>query len=83
MKSLPENEYSKLKDIDTLIVNCLRIEPHFSHLNLEEAIEFIGKIKPQRAFLTHISHRFGTHKEIEEMLPQGIHVAYDGLKIDF
>lgn len=83
MKSIPEKEYSKLQEIDTLIVNCLRIEPHFSHLNLEEAIDFINKIKPRRAFLTHISHRFGTHKEIEKMLPDGIYAAYDGLKIEF
>lgn len=83
MKSLPESEFHKLKDIDTLIINCLRKESHFSHLNLEEALEFIKQVNPQRAYLTHISHRFGTHSEIEDMLPEGIHVAYDGLKIDF
>jgi phosphoribosyl 1,2-cyclic phosphate phosphodiesterase len=83
MKTLPETEYSKLENLDILIINCLRKEPHFSHLNLEEALSFIAEVKPKKTYLTHISHRFGKHEEISKILPANVFVAYDGLKIDF
>lgn len=83
MKTLPKSEYNKLEGIETLVINCLREEPHFSHLNLEEALHFIEEIKPKRTYLTHISHRFGTSQAINEILPQNVHVAYDRLKIAF
>lgn len=83
MKTIDADEMKKLEHCDTLIVNCLRLEPHFSHLNLKEALEFIDKVQPKRAYLTHISHLFGKYEEIAKMLPQNIFLAYDGLKIDF
>lgn len=83
MKTLPQHEYAKLEGIETLVINCLRKEAHFSHLNLEEALEFIEEIKPQQTYLTHISHRFGTSQAITELLPPNVHVAYDRLKIAF
>ncbi len=83
MKTLPKSEYNKLEGIETLVINCLRKEPHFSHLNLEEALQFIEEIKPKQTYLTHISHRFGTIQNITELLPPNVHVAYDRLKIAF
>jgi phosphoribosyl 1,2-cyclic phosphate phosphodiesterase len=53
-----------------------------SHFNLEEALDFIADVAPERAYLTHISHLFGTHKEIEKLLPDNVSVAYDGMKIE-
>ena len=52
-------------------------------LNLEEALEFIKEISPEKAYLTHISHLFDTHNNIEAQLPEGVFAAYDGLKIPF
>ena len=83
MKSIDSEEMKKLKPCKTLIVNCLRKEPHFSHLNLEEALAFINEVKPEQAYLTHISHVFGKHEEIAKSLPENVFIAYDGLKIDF
>ena len=82
-KTITEKEKEKIKGSKTLIVNALRKEPHISHFNLEEALEFIKEISPKRAYLTHISHLFGTHKNIEAQLPKGVFAAYDGLKIPF
>ena len=63
------------------MVTALRIEPHHSHLNLEEALEFIDRVKPEKAYLTHISHLLGFHDKVQEQLPENVFVAYDNLKI--
>ena len=71
----------KLKNLDVLVVNALRIEPHLSHFNLEEALAFIEKVSPKKAYLTHISHHLGFHDEVQKTLPQSVHLAYDQLEI--
>ena len=58
------------------------VEAEFiSHFNLEEALIFIEKVNPKRAYLTHISHLLGFHDEVEQTLPKNVFLAYDGLKI--
>jgi phosphoribosyl 1,2-cyclic phosphate phosphodiesterase len=77
MKSISNTEAEKLKDCHTLVVNALHHKPHYSHLNLEEALEFVARIGPKKAFLTHISHHMGVYRTIN--LPQGVELAWDGL----
>lgn len=79
---IPEEEMEKLKGTRILIINALRKEKHISHFNLEEALEVIHKIKPEQAFLTHLSHSFGKHQEIDSQLPENVHVAFDGLSFE-
>ncbi|SDR83934.1 MBL fold metallo-hydrolase [Gramella sp. MAR_2010_147] len=81
LKSIEEKEVEKLSDLKVLVVSALRIEPHHSHFNLEEALEFIEKVKPEQAYLTHISHMLGFHEEVEKTLPKNVHLAFDNLKI--
>lgn len=81
IKTITEEEKGKLTNLDTLIVTGLRIEPHSTHFNLEEALEFIKEIKPKRAYLTHISELLGFHAEVEKELPENVFLSYDGLKI--
>lgn len=81
-KTITEEEKQKLVGTKILIVNALRREEHVSHFNLEEALAFIAEIKPERAYLTHISHLFGRHEEIEKELPENVFVAYDGLTLE-
>ena len=64
-----------------MVINCLREEPHHSHFNLEEALDFISLVQPNRTYLTHISHLFGFHEEIQKKLPENVFVAYDNLEI--
>ena len=82
-KTISEEEKAKIKGSNILIINALRREPHMSHFNLDEALAFINEINPNHAYLTHISHLFGTHTEIEKELPSNVHMAYDGLSLDF
>lgn len=81
-KTVSEEERVKIKGCKVLIVNALRKEEHISHFNLEEALAFITEMKPEKAYLTHISHLFGKHEDIEMDLPSNVFVAYDGLKIE-
>lgn len=81
-KKISESEKRKLEGVDVLVVNALRWHSHDSHLSVEEALHLVGEIKPQRAYLTHMSHEIGLHAEAEARLPQGVYFAYDGLKIE-
>lgn len=80
-KTIEEEEVEKLEGVEVLVINALRKEPHHSHFNLEEALEFIRKVKPQRAYLTHISHLLGFHEEVQAELPENVFLAYDNLQI--
>ncbi|MFB9052276.1 MBL fold metallo-hydrolase [Formosa undariae] len=81
MKTVEEDEIEKLKGVKVLVINALRKEPHISHFNLEEALEFISKVKPERAYLTHISHLLGFHETVQNELPNNVFLAYDNLQI--
>lgn len=80
-KTITENDVEKLKGTKVLVVNALRNQSHPTHFNLKEALEFIKKINPERAYLTHISHLLGFHEKVEKELPDHVHLAYDNLKI--
>lgn len=81
LKTIDDKEVEKIMGVKVLVVNALRIEQHYSHFNLEEALAFIDRIKPERAYLTHISHRLGFHKDVQETLPKNVYLAYDNLEI--
>lgn len=79
VKTIADEELEKLVNLDILVLNCLREEEHYTHLNLEEALLIIEKIKPKKTYLTHISHMLGFHAEVEKKLPENVFLAYDGL----
>jgi phosphoribosyl 1,2-cyclic phosphate phosphodiesterase len=76
---LDEEAKAKVRGSEILVVNALRKEKHISHFNLEEAIALVRELQIPRAYFTHISHQLGSHATISETLPEGIHLAYDGL----
>ena len=78
---ISETEKQKLQNLDILVINALRIKEHPTHFNLEKALALIAEVKPKKAYLTHISHKLGFHKEIEKQLPKNVYLAYDGLKV--
>jgi len=82
VKTISDTEKGKLINIDTLVINALRIEKHPTHFNLEEALDFIKDINPKKAYLTHISHKLGFHKKVEKILPKNVFLAYDNLIIN-
>lgn len=75
-------ELEKIKGSEIVVLNALRKEKHVSHFNLHEAISLLEKIKPKKAYLTHISHLMGKHQEVSKELPDFIEIAYDGLIIN-
>ncbi|MBM3451589.1 MAG: MBL fold metallo-hydrolase [Bacteroidetes bacterium] len=81
-KSIDAREIKKIQGTEILVINALRIQSHPAHFNLDEALEFISLIQPKKAYLTHLSHLFGTHQEIQKMLPNNVFVSYDGLVIE-
>lgn len=79
--SIPEQEYAKLKNLDVLIINALRMKPHLSHQTLDESLKKIERIQPKHAYLVHMSHHFGLHDNMQRLLPQNVTLAYDNLEI--
>jgi phosphoribosyl 1,2-cyclic phosphate phosphodiesterase len=81
VKTIDDYEIEKLKGTKVLVVNALREEPHHSHFSLQDALDFIHLVKPERAYLTHISHLLGFHEEVQKRLPPNVFLGYDNLKI--
>lgn len=83
VKYIPEEEYVKLENLDVLIIDALRADPHPSHESLGEALANIARIRPKESYLIHMSHRIGLHAVVEKELPPHVHYSYDGLVIEF
>lgn len=81
MNAIADEEIVKLQGVKVLVVNALRWESHNSHFSVAEALEVIRRVAPERAYLTHMSHRIGLHAVAEQHLPEGVYLAYDGLTV--
>lgn len=81
MLTIPNEELLKLKNLEVLIVNALRVEPHRTHQTLKHAIEFAKKVDAKQTYFIHMSHDIGLHAEIEHNLPKNMYFAYDGLEV--
>ena len=79
---IPDETFEKLKGTEILVLNALQRDSHISHFNLKEALQMVEKIKPKKAFFTHISHKLGTHANVSKELPDHIMLAYDGLQLE-
>ncbi len=78
---IPEEEEHKLKDLDVLVLNALRIRPHPTHFNLEQATELALKYGAKKTYFTHITHEM-FHDEVNESLPPNIGLGYDSLTFE-
>jgi phosphoribosyl 1,2-cyclic phosphate phosphodiesterase len=77
--TIPEKEIEKILGSKTLVINALQRDDHISHFTLDEALKMIERIQPEKAYLTHISHKMGLHDEVSKELPPNVFLAYDGL----
>jgi phosphoribosyl 1,2-cyclic phosphate phosphodiesterase len=82
MSDIPNVSLPLLQDLDVLILDALRHDPHPSHSHLEKSVALVEQLKPKRAFFTHMGHDLD-HAATEAMLPPHIRLAYDGLQINF
>ena len=80
---IPEATFERLRGVDVLVINALRIEPHISHFCLSQTLEAVRRIKPKKTFLIHMSHAIGFHEEVNKILPDNVELAYDTLKYEF
>jgi phosphoribosyl 1,2-cyclic phosphate phosphodiesterase len=78
--AIPDSSLALLEGLDVLVLDALRYSPHFAHFNLAQAIEVIRRLKPQKAYLTHIAHEV-LHAKASRQLPPGVELAYDGLRV--
>lgn len=78
---IDEVEKEKIKGSEIIVLNALRKEAHISHFNLQEAIDLVQELGIPQAYFTHISHQLGLHKVVSKILPPGIALAFDGLKL--
>lgn len=79
---LPDETVEKVKDVDVMVLNCLRERPHPTHLSLQASLAYIERIAPKRAYLVHMCHDF-THAEwLERLAGTNVEPAYDGLELE-
>jgi len=74
-------EKEKLENLKVLIICALRVKDHISHFTLPQALEIINEVKPDRAYLTHISHQLGLQNEVQKVLPDNVYLSYDELEL--
>lgn len=71
-------EKEKIKGSEVLVLNALRNESHISHFTLDEAVAMVQELEVPTGYFTHISHQLGRHNIVNEILPKGIALAFDG-----
>jgi phosphoribosyl 1,2-cyclic phosphate phosphodiesterase len=79
---IPGDTLKRMQGSKVIVLNALRRRAHPSHFNLEQAIQVLEFLRPERAYITHISHMMGFHDEVQKELPDFIQLAWDGLKIE-
>ena len=82
VKTIEEDQLKKLQNLDVLVLNALREEPHQTHLNVQEALDLVAILKPKKTYFTHISHSMGFHAEMQAKLPPNVFLAYDTLMLE-
>ena len=78
---IPDDTLSQMRNIDVLVLDCLRARPHPTHLNREQALGYVERIRPRRTWFVHMCHEV-KHADFEASLPSGVRLAYDGLTVE-
>ncbi|MDG1097218.1 MAG: MBL fold metallo-hydrolase [Methylophilaceae bacterium] len=81
VSAIPEYSFALLENLDLLLIDCLRVKEHPTHINIEQSLAYIGQIKAKQSVLIHMTHEL-EYKALAKMLPKNVSVGYDGLKIN-
>jgi phosphoribosyl 1,2-cyclic phosphate phosphodiesterase len=81
VSAIPESSLPLLEGLEVLILDCLRPHPHPTHLTVEQALATVERLRPRRAYFTHIAHELG-HEQTNATLPSHVQLAYDGLRLE-
>ena len=82
MLTMEDAAYQYLEDLDVLVINALRITPHPTHQDLQEAINVAKKIGAEKTYFIHMSHHIGLHDKVQQTLPENMYLSWDGLSIE-
>lgn len=82
VKTIPDSSAALLRDLDVLVLTSLRQKTHGAHLSLDEALEWVERLGPRRAVLTHVSHDMGLMTDIAPLLPPHVEIATDGMVVE-
>jgi phosphoribosyl 1,2-cyclic phosphate phosphodiesterase len=82
VSAIPEPSWPLLEGLDTLVLDALRDQPHPTHFSVGQALEVIGRLKPRRAYFTHVSHSL-EYEATNARLPAGVELSYDGQRIEY
>jgi phosphoribosyl 1,2-cyclic phosphate phosphodiesterase len=81
LSEIPSRTMDALRDLDVLVLDCLRFKEHPTHLWVEKALEYVEQLKPRRTYFTHMAHDV-KHERDSARLPDGVAFAYDGLVVE-
>jgi phosphoribosyl 1,2-cyclic phosphate phosphodiesterase len=82
VSAIPPESWPLLEGLDVLIIDALRYEPHPTHFSVQQGLEVAERVRPRRTYFTHISHAL-EHEATNARLPEGVELAYDGLRIPY
>jgi len=77
---IPEESLAKLEGLEILFLDALRYKPHPTHSSIDQSLKTVARLKPKQTYFTHISHDL-LHARADSLLPEGVHLAYDGLEL--
>jgi phosphoribosyl 1,2-cyclic phosphate phosphodiesterase len=80
VSAIPDTSFSLLEDLDLLLIDCLRIEKHPTHINVEQSLDYISQIKAKQSVLIHMTHEL-EYEALTKKLPKNVSVGYDGMNI--
>lgn len=82
VSEIPESSFELLHDLDVLMLDCLRVNPHYTHINVEQSVAYASLINARETHLIHMTHDL-EYEKLSAELPDHIYVGYDGLKLNF
>lgn len=80
VSEIPESSLQLLQGLEVLFLDCLRHQPHHTHINLEQSLNYAGLIGAGQTYLIHMTHEL-EYQALQSILPARVHVGYDGLKL--
>ena len=82
VSDIPETSLALLHGLEVLMLDCLRYQPHYTHINVEQSIAYAGLINARNSYFIHMTHDL-EYEKLSAELPDDMYVAYDGLKLNF
>lgn len=83
MNLIEDCEFEKLKGLDAVTINCVKVGTHHSHFSLQECLDFFERVGARESYITHLSHLLPRYEEFRKMLPENVYPAYDGLTLEY